>query len=261
MCVGVPRHQKYESKYVRDHPAVTMAETLIYKGALLQLQQKKPEFGEKWKTSKEGGPVLYKRVRDLRLPLLKRVVNSMGDNIAKVQTFGLSYTRKGGPILRNSSRETMDLIQDINLQLQKVSPNFTYTSLQIICNGRALLHVDKNNVGDSMSIALGPFCGGSTMHIQRQEWCTRDHANGSVELRRRSEAAPRSAIRGRKSGHCSIHTQIGIHGHGKIFSRCIGAPRLPAPCRIWYGASVPANGGSLRRVSSTSGISLRTALR
>ena len=52
------------------------------------------------------------------------------------------------------------MIQAVRKMLTADDPTFTFTSLQLVVNGRAQLHTDRGNVGLSKTISFGPFCGG-----------------------------------------------------------------------------------------------------
>ncbi len=54
----------------------------------------------------------------------------------------------------------MGLTQALGKLSRRVAPKFTYTSIQLNNGYSATMHVDGNNNGPSMLIALGNFTGG-----------------------------------------------------------------------------------------------------
>ena len=63
----------------------------------------------------------------------------------------------------SGANEVINLVADM---LQAKDQDFTFTSIQLVVNARAQVHVDKGNVGPSLAVTLGPFSGG--------ELCTHD---------------------------------------------------------------------------------------
>ena len=68
-----------------------------------------------------------------------------GGQGARGQAFGFTYSGRGPPFLANHSKKSTELLKEVNRQVQLVRPGFSFTSLQVVLNGRALLHVDANN--------------------------------------------------------------------------------------------------------------------
>ena len=99
-------------------------------------------------------------VRGLKLPVMQRVVDGRSSSVAKGLSFGLTYSGKGGPFIGNRSRKATELVHAVNKQITARYPGFTYTSLHVVHNGRALVHTDKSNHGPSVAVALGPYAGG-----------------------------------------------------------------------------------------------------
>ena len=116
----------------------------------------------------EGPEVLFRKARELKLPVMKGVVNSLSGEISKGQAFGLSVCNGRRPVLANSSQKVVDMVKEAAKQLQVMAPGFTFTTIQVVLNGRALLHCDSNNAGGSMVISLGPSCGGELVYYDEE---------------------------------------------------------------------------------------------
>ena len=89
-------------------------------------------------------------------------------------------------MLANPSKPVKDMIREVARQIRKTEATFTFTSVQLVLNGRAIMHIDANNVGPSMAVAIGPFFGGQltvyegseqghTPYANKGEW---QHFNG-----------------------------------------------------------------------------------
>ena len=91
---------------------------------------------------------------------MQGVVNQAAAGTAKGQTFGLTSGVKGAARLVNSNRQVHAVIKEVARQTQLVDPEFTFTSVQVSLNARALLHTDRNNAGSSMAMAAGSYAGG-----------------------------------------------------------------------------------------------------
>ena len=152
----MPLHLVYDSRYVRKTSAVEQAELAMYRCALLLWRCRRTALDEHWKNSMEGPPVLFRKARCLKLPVMKRVVNGASGEIARGQAFGLSVCNGKQPVLASSSQKVEDMIKEAAKQLKARAPEFTFTTIQVVLNGRALLHCDSNNAGGSMVISLGP---------------------------------------------------------------------------------------------------------
>ena len=154
--VNMPLHMMYDSKYVRKTPAVDMAELALYRGALMEWKTLQKRMLDDWRDSMEGPQVLYRKARVLKLPVMKRVVNGTSGAIAKGQAFGLSVSRGKTAALANSSQKVSEMVKEVARQLSVHAPEFSFTTLQVVLNGRALLHCDSNNAGGSTVISFGP---------------------------------------------------------------------------------------------------------
>ena len=95
-CVQLPLHMKNDSKYIQGTPACTAAELLMYRIACVEKSVKEEQLEEFWQRSTEDAPCIYRKARALKLPVMKRVVNSTSGDVARGTTLGLSYTGRGG---------------------------------------------------------------------------------------------------------------------------------------------------------------------
>ena len=164
----MPIHLVYDSRYVRKTPAVEQAELALYRCALLEWRRRRAALDEYWKNSMEGPQVLFRKARVLKLPVMKRVVNGTSGEIARGQAYGLSVCQGKQPVLANSSQKVVDMVKEAAKQLRARAPEFTFTTIQVVLNGRALLHCDSNNAGGSMVISLGPSCGGELVFYDEE---------------------------------------------------------------------------------------------
>ena len=72
----------------------------------------------------------------------------------------------------------------ITNHIAEVYPNVEYTGLQINVNAKSAGHCDKNNMGPSLVIGLGPYCGGQLWQwdpsrdefdiMEPHKWCLTD---------------------------------------------------------------------------------------
>ena len=167
--VEIPPEQKNESKHLRQTPAVIAAERLLFRSAEMEKRQrhvttdifgKQDAIGGRWRSGSDDISALFRLGRTLKLPLMKRVVNAAAAGTAKGQTFGLTVGAKGAVRAVDANRQAIAVIKEVARQTQLAVPGFTFTSIQISLNARAMLHTDRNNAGPSMAMAAGPFAGG-----------------------------------------------------------------------------------------------------
>ena len=67
---------------------------------------------------------------------------------------------KGKVYVGMHTTKSTGVVKEVAQQIAKTNPSFRFTSLQVILNSRAHIHIDSNNVGPSMATSLGPFSGG-----------------------------------------------------------------------------------------------------
>ena len=84
------------------------------------------------------------------------VVKSNG----KAAGLGLTVTSVKHPYIAGGSAGGAPLVQLVAKQLKGIDAGFTLTALQVIDGCRSQLHVDNQNMGLSMCLALGDFGGG-----------------------------------------------------------------------------------------------------
>ena len=91
---------------------------------------------------------------------MKRAVPEHTSDDVKGIVYGLSMGRNKTPYAAQVPGKAVELIKAVRAQLDMIDPNFRFTSIQLVVNGRTGLHVDQGNVGDSRAISLGPPVGG-----------------------------------------------------------------------------------------------------
>ena len=140
-------------------PAVKAAEMMLYRACVAQHAAGAQEAVRRWQTSQEPVCKLYRAIRKMKLPQMKRVTaenspeDSTGICLGMSTGLGRRAVVKGMP----SGAKEVKLASEV---MQIDDKNFTFTSLQLVVNARAQVHVDKGNVGQSLGLALGPFKGG-----------------------------------------------------------------------------------------------------
>ena len=90
----VPVHLVCDSKDMNLAPGLHFVEAMLYRVALMEVMSRQMELGFFWNTDAGDGPKIYRMVRWLKLPVMKRVVNGRSSSVAKVQSYGLTYSGK-----------------------------------------------------------------------------------------------------------------------------------------------------------------------
>ena len=92
--------------------------------------------------------------------MTSRAVKGYKSELSRGQCFGLSVDPRGAPRACSFSSKSADLVRAVVTSIAAKYPGFCFTSMQVVLNARALLHVDKGNCGPSLTLALGPYQGG-----------------------------------------------------------------------------------------------------
>ena len=104
---------------------------------------------------------VLERLREVTWPLCQSRRNVRPDDMDAIKAFPMgliSYYH--GLMCSNNTKKHADLCLKLNLFMKTFAPRFRYTTIQLNFGYASKLHVDSNNLGPSMIIALGKFDGG-----------------------------------------------------------------------------------------------------
>ena len=79
---------------------------------------------------------------------------------AKGVNLGLTMATSRVPYIASMPSQACDIVKAYKEIMDATKPGFYFTSLQLVVNNRAQLHVDANNVGPSRGLVIGPMSGG-----------------------------------------------------------------------------------------------------
>ena len=76
---------------------------------------------------------------------------------------GVDFKTRGPSRHNSSNSDLLSLLKLFISSAPGVPPDFSFTTIQLNKNRQCLPHVDKNNIGDSVIVALGDFEGGELL--------------------------------------------------------------------------------------------------
>ena len=98
--------------------------------------------------------------KDLDMPCHKRAALASRNGVSKSTCVGITQGGHPQPYIPNMSLKLKKATQYINKCIQKLWPQFDFTSLQLTYHTKADIHIDKRNLGPSVVLSCGLFVGG-----------------------------------------------------------------------------------------------------
>ena len=101
-------------------------------------------------------------MRSMKWPLSAARVNVLPQGASSIltTTFGVLNDYARGPTLSRHSRKNLPLVRQLVQWTKSRFPGFPFTSIQLNNGYASAMHVDGNNEGPSIILALGEFKGG-----------------------------------------------------------------------------------------------------
>ena len=111
-------------------PALDAAETAYYRACVATYQRDAQARVASWSQDTSDVAGIYRCVRELKLPELKRLAAQDAGPEVKGACFGLTAGRNKQPYVPSAASKVQSLIRMVRGHLKKTDPEFTFTSLQ-----------------------------------------------------------------------------------------------------------------------------------
>ena len=92
----------------------------------------------------------------MNLPVSKREVYASDPAACRGRCIGVTHSAKKPCYLARSSDDDDVFVKEIAGYVQQHDAKFPFAAIAINRGGRSKIHTDRNNIGMSMSIAIGP---------------------------------------------------------------------------------------------------------
>ena len=158
----LPEVCKQTHQHPGNHPPVDLAELTYYRAARCIYEANRNALEHIWEDGHNPEANLYRMIRDLELPTLKRtqLIGHQPTCGQRGMFLGLSLSHDHRPFAMPLRDKHRRVISTINNLLQAQNINFAYTSICLSLNVRCKIHIDNSNEGPSYTITLDPFTGG-----------------------------------------------------------------------------------------------------